>query len=225
MNLEKKKGVILLSGGLDSSTVAGLAKKSGAEIIGLSFDYGQRHKKELEAAKNIARHLELKELKIIKLDLSLWGGSSLTDMSKELPINGINQEIIPSTYVPGRNTIFISVALSYAEAIKADFIGLGVNALDYSGYPDCRPDYIFQFQKLANLANKRGRENNPIKLWTPLMKLNKVEIIQLAFDNNIPLEKTWSCYAGTLNPCGKCDSCRIRDHAFDQWSYKTSSKL
>lgn len=225
MNLEKKKGVILLSGGLDSSTVAGLAKKSGAEIIGLSFDYGQRHKKELEAAKNIALHLELKELKIINLDLSLWGGSSLTDISKELPINGIKQEIIPSTYVPGRNTIFISVALSYAEAIEADFIGLGVNALDYSGYPDCRPDYIFQFQKLANLANKRGRENNPIKLWTPLMELNKVEIIQLAFDNDIPVEKTWSCYAGTLNPCGKCDSCRIRDHAFDQWSGKTSSKL
>ena len=123
----------------------------------------------------------------------------------------------PNTYVPGRNTIFISVALSYAEAINADFIGLGVNALDYSGYPDCRPDYIKKFQELADLANKRGRENNPIKLWTPLLDLNKEEIFRLAFDNNVPLEKTWSCYSGNLKPCGKCDSCRIRDKAYKKW--------
>ena len=123
----------------------------------------------------------------------------------------------PNTYVPGRNTIFISVALSYAEAIDADFIGLGVNALDYSGYPDCRPDYIKKFQELADLANKRGRENNPIKLWTPLLDLNKEKIFQLAFDNNVPLKKTWSCYSGNLKPCGKCDSCRIRNTAYKKW--------
>ena len=184
MNLTNKSTVILLSGGLDSSTVIGLAKASKAKIFGLSFDYGQRHRKELNSALTIAKHFEIEEFKIVKLDLSLWGGSSLTDLKKDLPIHGIKLNTIPNTYVPGRNTIFISVALSYAEAINADFIGLGVNALDYSGYPDCRPDYINKFQELANLANKRGRENNPIKLWTPLIDLNKEDIIQLAFDNN-----------------------------------------
>ncbi len=220
MNLKNKSTVILLSGGLDSSTVIGLAKSSKAKIFGLSFDYGQRHKKELNSALTIAKHFEIEEFKIVKLDLSLWGGSSLTDLKKDLPIDGIQLNTIPNTYVPGRNTIFISVALSYAEAINADFIGLGVNALDYSGYPDCRPDYIKKFQELANLANKRGREDNPIKLWTPLIDLNKEDIIQLAFDNNVPLEKTWSCYSGNLRPCGKCDSCRIRKTAYKKWQIK-----
>ena len=220
MNLKNKSAVILLSGGLDSSTVIGLAKASKAKIFGLSFDYGQRHKKELDSALTIARHFEIEEFKIVKLDLSLWGGSSLTDIKKDLPIDGIKQNIIPNTYVPGRNTIFISVALSYAEAINADLIGLGVNALDYSGYPDCRPDYIKKFQELANLANKRGREEDPIQLWTPLLHLNKEDIIQLAFDNNVPIEKTWSCYSGNLEPCGKCDSCRIRRTAYKKWQKK-----
>ena len=147
----------------------------------------------------------------------MWGGSSLTDTQKNIPIEGVQTNTIPNTYVPGRNTIFISVALSYAEAIDADFIGLGVNALDYSGYPDCRPDYIKKFQELANLANKRGRENNPIKLWTPLLDLNKEQIITLAFDNHVPLNKTWSCYSGNSEPCGKCDSCRIRNTAYEKW--------
>jgi len=217
MSLENKSVIVLLSGGLDSSTVTAIAKKSNAKIFGLSFDYGQRHKKELNSALKIADHFKIKKLKIVKLDLSLWGGSSLTDPQKEIPINGIQNNKIPNTYVPGRNTIFISVALSYAEAIDADFIGLGVNALDYSGYPDCRPDYIKKFQELADLANKRGRENNPIKLWTPLIDLNKEKIFQLAFENNVPLEKTWSCYSGNTKPCGKCDSCRIRDTAFKKW--------
>ncbi len=223
MNLKNKSTVVLLSGGLDSSTVIGLAKASKAKIFGLSFDYGQRHKKELNSALTIAKHFKIEEFKIVKLDLSLWGGSSLTDLKTDLPIDGIQLNTIPNTYVPGRNTIFISVALSYAEAIKADFIGLGVNALDYSGYPDCRPDYIKKFQELANLANKRGRENNPIKLWTPLIDLNKEDIIQLAFDNNVPLEKTWSCYSGNLKPCGKCDSCRIRETAYKKWQIKNGN--
>ena len=181
MNLKNKSAVILLSGGLDSSTVTGLPKSYKAKIFGLSFDYGQRHKKELDSALTIAKHFEIEEFKIIKLDLSLWGGSSLTDIKKDLPVDGLQLNTIPNTYVPGRNTIFISVALSYAEAINADLIGLGVNALDYSGYPDCRPDYIKKFQELADLDNKRGRENNPIKLWTHLLDLNKEEIIKLAF--------------------------------------------
>jgi len=220
MNISQKKVIILASGGLDSSTVAGIAKSSEAKIYGLSFDYGQRHNKELQAAKKIAKHFKFKDLKIIKVNLSLWGGSSLTDKKKQVPNKGINKNIIPNTYVPGRNTIFISIALSYAEAINADLIGLGVNALDYSGYPDCRPDYIEQFQKLANLSNKRGRENKPIKLWTPLLDLNKEEIIEMAFDHNVPIEETWSCYVGGSKPCEKCDSCRIRIKAYKSWLSK-----
>ena len=220
MEIRNKIIIVLISGGLDSATVAGLANSSDAKIVGLSFDYGQRHKKELEAATKIAHHFRFKEFKIIKLDLSLWGGSSLTDSNKEIPMEGINPNIIPNTYVPGRNTIFISIALSYAEAINADFIGLGVNALDYSGYPDCRPDYIEQFQKLANLSNKRGRDNQPIRLWTPLLNLNKEEIIDLAFNNNVPIKDTWSCYAGGAEPCQRCDSCRIRIKAYESWLSK-----
>ena len=224
MKLKNKLVVVLLSGGLDSSTVTGIAKKSNAKIFGLSFDYGQRHKKELNSALKIAKHFDIKEFKVIKLDLSLWGGSSLTDNQQNIPTKGIETNKIPNTYVPGRNTIFISIALSYAEAVDADFIGLGVNALDYSGYPDCRPDYIKKFQELAYLANKRGRENNPIKLWTPLIDLNKEKIFQLAFDNNVPLDKTWSCYSGQAKPCGKCDSCRIRDAAYEKWLTKKSKQ-
>ena len=223
MSIKKKSIVVLLSGGLDSSTVTGIAKKAKANIYGLSFDYGQRHKKELNSAVIIAKHFEIQEFKIVKLDLSLWGGSSLTDPQKNIPTDGIQKNKIPNTYVPGRNTIFISVALSYAEAIDADFIGLGVNALDYSGYPDCRPDYIKKFQELAKLSNKRGRENNPIKLWTPLIDLNKEEIFELAFVNNVPLNKTWSCYSGKSKPCGICDSCRIRDKAYQTWMQKRES--
>ena len=220
MNISQKKVIILASGGLDSSTVAGIARSSKAKIYGLSFDYGQRHNKELQAAKKIAKHFKFKDLKIVKVNLSLWGGSSLTDKKKQIPNKGINKNIIPNTYVPGRNTIFISIALSFAEAINADLIGLGVNALDYSGYPDCRPDYIEQFQKLANLSNKRGRENKPIKLWTPLLNLNKEEIIEMAFDHNVPFEETWSCYVGGRKPCEKCDSCRIRIKAYKSWLSK-----
>ena len=223
MTFKNQSIVVLLSGGLDSSTVTGIAKKAKANIFGLSFDYGQRHKKELNSAVIIAKHFDIEEFKIVKLDLSLWGGSSLTDTKKNIPTDGIQNNKIPNTYVPGRNTIFISVALSYAEAIDADFIGLGVNALDYSGYPDCRPDYIKKFQELAQLSNKRGRENKPIKLWTPLIDLNKEEIIELAFVNNVPLDKTWSCYSGNSKPCGKCDSCRIRDKAYQKWIQKRES--
>ena len=223
MDLKNKLVIILTSGGLDSSTVAGLANQSKAKIIGLSFDYGQKHKKELSAAKKIAKHFEFEELKIIKLDLSLRGGSSLTDKNEAIPLNGINSNTIPSTYVPGRNTIFIAIALSYAEAINADLIGLGINALDYSGYPDCRPDYIEQFQKLANLSSKRGRSNKPIKLWTPLLNLNKEEIIDLAFNNNVPIKDTWSCYLGGAEPCQRCGSCRIRIKAYKSWLSKNKN--
>ena len=224
MNLYKKSIVILISGGLDSSTIVGIAKKEGALINGLSFDYGQRHKKELKAAQEIASHFSIDEFKTINLDLSLWGGSSLTDKSKTIPLQGLQTNKIPNTYVPGRNTIFIATALSYAEAIHADYVGLGINSLDYSGYPDCRPDYIQKFQELANLSNKRGREEDPIQLWTPLITLNKVEIIELANQNNVPIDQTWSCYSGGEKPCGRCDSCRIRESALQEWSNQNKKK-
>ena len=224
MSLKNKSIVVLLSGGLDSSTVTGIAKNSNAKIFGLSFDYGQRHKKELNSASKIAKHFDIQEFKIIKLDLSLWGGSSLTDTEKNIPTAGIQNDVIPNTYVPGRNTIFISVALSYAEAINAEIIGLGVNALDYSGYPDCRPDYINKFQELAKLSNKKGRENNPIKIWTPLIDLNKEEIIELAILNNLRINDTWSCYSGGSIPCKVCDSCRIRIAALEKWSKRNKLK-
>ena len=205
--------IALLSGGLDSATASALAIEAGHSVIGLSFDYGQRHLKELTAAKKIAKFLSFKEHKIIKIDLASWGGSSLTDLTQSLPTKGINDASIPNTYVPGRNTIFIAIGLSLAEARGANQIVLGVNAMDYSGYPDCRPDYIEAYQKLANLSNKAGREGNPINLWTPLIQWTKVEIIKEALRLEIPLESTWSCYSDKQTPCGICDSCRIRDLA------------
>ena len=212
----KNISVALISGGIDSATAAALSIESGYSVIGLSFDYGQRHKKELNAALTIGKHLKLKEHKILSIDLSAWGGSSLTDINQIIPTNGVQPGIIPSTYVPGRNTIFIAVALSLAEARDANQIVLGINAMDYSGYPDCRPDYLEAYQKLANLSNKVGREKKPIKLWAPLIKMNKVNIFQEAIRLKIPIEATWSCYTSNSKACGKCDSCRIRIKALEK---------
>ena len=211
-----QKTIALLSGGLDSATATAIATEAGHSVIGLSFDYGQRHRKELKAAKEIAKFLALEEHKIIKVDLASWGGSSLTDLTKSLPIKGINNEEIPTTYVPGRNTIFIAIGLSLAEARGANKIVLGINAMDYSGYPDCRPDYIEAFQKLANLSNKTGREGYPIQLWTPLILWKKVEIVEEALRLQIPINSTWSCYSDQELACGKCDSCRIRNSALEK---------
>ena len=210
------KTIALLSGGIDSATVAGMAIAAGHKVIGLSFNYGQRHLKELKAAEALAKYLNLEDHITIKIDLSAWGGSSLTDTSQTIPIKGIQKHIIPNTYVPGRNTIFVAIGLSLAEARGAKQIALGINAMDYSGYPDCRPDYLEAYQKLANLSSKVGREGKGIKLWAPLLDWEKTKIFKEALRLKIPIEKTWSCYQGESKPCGRCDSCRIRDKALKE---------
>lgn len=205
--------IALLSGGLDSATAAALAREEGLKVIGLSFDYGQRHRRELEAAAELAKELDLAEHITITVDFGAWGGSSLTDLNQPLPVEGVMNRGIPTTYVPGRNTVFIALALSLAEARGADRIILGMNAIDYSGYPDCRPDYLKAFQELAKLSSKAGREGNAAQLWAPLVKWNKARIVHEALRLGVPIEQTWSCYAGGDHPCGVCDSCRIRDAA------------
>ena len=205
--------IALLSGGLDSATAAALAHAAGHRVIGLSFDYGQRHRRELEAATTVAAALGLEEHHTIRVNLAAWGGSSLTDGAQAIPTGGVEAGVIPSTYVPGRNTVFIALGLSLAEARGAERLVLGVNAVDYSGYPDCRPDYLAAFQTLADLASKAGREGHGAQLWAPLVHWSKTQIVQEALRLGVPIAATWSCYSGSEQPCGVCDSCRIRDAA------------
>lgn len=213
------KAVVLLSGGLDSSTVLYQAQADDCECYTLSFDYQQRHRRELQAATAIAIAAAVKEHQVVSFDLRQWGGSALTDDEIELPEHRSLEEMsenIPITYVPARNTIFLSFGLSYAEAIGAQRVYVGVNALDYSGYPDCRPDYIQAMQKVFELGTKQGREGQSIEIVTPLINLKKTAIIQLGNQLGVPWEKTWSCYAGGDVACGTCDSCRLRLAAFSE---------
>jgi 7-cyano-7-deazaguanine synthase len=205
--------IALLSGGLDSATAAALAQEAGQRVIGLSFDYGQRHRRELEAAATVAAALGLAEHHTIQVNLAAWGGSALTDPAIAVPSTGVQEGVIPSTYVPGRNTVFIAIGLSLAEARSAERLVLGVNAVDYSGYPDCRPDYLAAFQQLADLASKAGREGHGTRLWAPLVQWSKTQIVREALRLGVPVQDTWSCYSGGEQPCGVCDSCRIRDAA------------
>jgi 7-cyano-7-deazaguanine synthase len=207
------KAVILLSGGLDSATTAAIAIADGYEAIALSFRYGQRHQRELEAASIIANKLNIQEHFVVDVNLSQWGGSSLTDRSMTLPQDGVQPNVIPSTYVPGRNTVFIAIALSLAEAKNATAIYLGINAVDYSGYPDCRPEYLQLYQQLANLSSKVGIEGHAPQLIAPLVRDSKADIVRRALKLNVPIADTWSCYQGEETPCRVCDSCRIRDRA------------
>ena len=209
----KKKAIILLSGGLDSATVAAQAIADGYEPIALSFRYGQRHERELVAAQQVAAALNIREHFIVDVNLAQWGGSALTDASITMPIEGVQSGEIPITYVPGRNTVFIAIALSLAETKGAEAIYLGINAVDYSGYPDCRPDYLAAFQKLAMLSSKVGVEGHAPKLVAPLVMDSKVDIVRRARRLGVPIALTWSCYQGGEVPCGVCDSCRIRDKA------------
>ena len=211
--MSQRTAIALLSGGLDSATAAALALEQGDRVIGLSFDYGQRHRRELDAAASVAQQLGLAEHHCIAVNLASWGGSALTDASISIPSEGVQEGIIPTTYVPGRNTVFIAIGLSLAEARGAERLVLGVNAVDYSGYPDCRPDYLNAFQTLANLASKAGREGHGAQLWAPLVQWSKVRIVEEALRLGVPIETTWSCYSGGTHPCGVCDSCRIRDAA------------
>jgi len=217
------KAIILLSGGLDSSTVLYQAKADGYQCYALSFDYQQRHRRELESAKAIARCANVKEHQVIGFDLRQWGGSALTDDDIDLPehrsLDQMSQNI-PITYVPARNTIFLSFGLSYAEAIAAERVYVGVNALDYSGYPDCRPDYIEAMQRVFELGTKQGRQGQTIKIVTPLIDLKKTAIIELGDRLGVPWEQTWSCYAGDDVACRVCDSCQLRLAAFAELGLK-----
>ncbi len=218
-----KKAVVLLSGGLDSSTCMAIAKHEGYELYALSFDYGQRHKKEMESAKEIARYFGAKEHKIMKIDLRQIGGSALTDDSIPVPENRDEEHMadeIPPTYVPARNTILLSFALAYAEVIDADAIYIGANALDYSGYPDCRPEYYKAFEKVARLGTKRGVEGKPIEIKYPLINMTKAEIIKTGMKLGVPYELTWSCYKGGEKACGVCDSCKLRIKGFKEAGYR-----
>jgi len=208
-----KKAVILLSGGLDSATAAVQAIADGYEVIALSFRYGQRHERELLAARQVAAALKNKEHFVVDVNLAQWGGSALTDANLAVPTEGLQAGEIPITYVPGRNTVFIAIALSLAEAKGAEAIYLGINAVDYSGYPDCRPDYLAAFQNLAALSSKVGLEGHAPQLIAPLVMDSKVDIVRRAKRLGVPIELTWSCYQGGETPCGVCDSCRIRDRA------------
>ena len=207
------KAVVLLSGGLDSATSAAQAIADGYELIALSLHYGQRHDRELIAAKRVVEHLGIKEHFVVDVNLSQWGGSALTDQAVDVPIDGVQSGVIPVTYVPGRNTVFLAIALSLAEAKGAEAIYLGINAVDYSGYPDCRPEYLEAVQHLATLSSKAGLEGNAPKLVAPLIMDSKVDIVHRALVLGVPIHLTWSCYQGEGDPCGVCDSCRIRDRA------------
>jgi 7-cyano-7-deazaguanine synthase len=208
------KAVILLSGGLDSATVLAIASQQGHACYAISFDYGQRSLVELNAARQLAKHFAVVEHKIIKIDLAQLGGSALTDSSIAIPEQA--QEGIPVTYVPARNTIFLSFALAYAEVLNAQDIYIGVNAVDYSGYPDCRPEYIASFQETARLATKIGVEGRAIHIHTPLMALSKAEIIQQGTKLGVKYALTVSCYQANDEgeACGLCDSCRLRKEGF-----------
>jgi len=215
MSSMKKKAIILLSGGLDSTTCLALAQSQDYDCYALSFSYGQKHSSELEAAKRIASQSDIAAHKIINLDLGSFGGSALTDDSIDVPTD--ESVGIPVTYVPARNTVFLSVALAWAEVLEADAIFAGVNAVDYSGYPDCRPEYIEAFQKMADLATKAGIEGRGVKLETPLIDLTKIEIIQAGHQLGVDYGQTVSCYQADEQgkACGECDSCRIRKQAFE----------
>jgi len=213
---KNRKAVVLLSGGLDSATCLAIAQKQGFDCYGLSFDYGQRHRSELDSAKQLAMQSGLKDYKVIPIDMRGLGGSALTDSSIDVPEAA--SEGIPVTYVPARNTVFLAYALSWAEVISAEAIFIGVNALDYSGYPDCRPEYIKAFQDMANLATRQSIEGNAVSIETPLIQLTKAEIINLGLTLGVDYSKTVSCYqADELGrACGLCDSCRLRKKGFDE---------
>jgi len=214
-----KKAVVLVSGGLDSATILAIAKDQGYDCYAMSFNYGQRHLVELESAKAIASAMGAIDHKVVHLGLDDIGGSALTDENIAVPQN-VEENIsahIPVTYVPARNTVFLSLALGWAEVLDAEAIFIGVNAVDYSGYPDCRPEYIDAFQSMANLATKTGVEGRLIKIETPLIHLTKAEIIQKGSELGVDYAQTLSCYAPDAEgkACGLCDSCRLRKQGFE----------
>lgn len=213
--MSTKKAIILLSGGLDSATVAAIARAEQYECYSLSFDYGQRHRAELQASERVAQHLGMREHKIIGLNLGSIGGSALTD--ERIAVPETPSQGIPVTYVPARNTVFLALALGWAEVVGAQDIFIGVNAVDYSGYPDCRPEFISAFEQLANLATKAGVEGKGFHIRTPLQYWTKAQIIQQGVQLGVDYRLTVSCYQADAlgRACGKCDSCRLRAAGFE----------
>ena len=215
------KAIVLLSGGLDSTTVLAIAKAHNFECYALSFDYGQKQRSELESAKTIANQSKVAEHRIMKISLADIGGSALTDDKIEVPKYSESDEI-PVTYVPARNTIFLSFALAWAEVIDCQKIYIGVNALDYSGYPDCRPEFIKAFEDMANLATKQSVEGDKIEIKTPLISMTKAEIIQKGLSLGVDYSQTISCYLANSNgeACGECDACVLRINGFNNANIK-----
>ena len=211
--------LVLLSGGLDSATTLAMARAEGFECYAISFAYGQRHRVELEAAEVIAEKFAVLEHRVVPIDLSAFGGSALTDNAIDVPEAGtVPNDGIPVTYVPARNTVFLSLALAWSEVLGVKEIFIGVNAVDYSGYPDCRPEFIRAFEALANLATKAGVEGDRFTIHTPLIDLSKAEIIQRGLELGVDYRQTVSCYQPNElgEACGKCESCRLRRDGFSQ---------
>lgn len=216
MKSTQPKAVVVLSGGLDSTTCMGIAKEAGFELYPLTFDYGQLHNREVEQARKIAAFYEVKQHKIVNMGfLREIGGSALTDESVEVPTDGVDDGI-PATYVPARNLIFLSLATAYAEVIGATRIYIGVSAVDFSGYPDCRPDFIQSMSNTINLATRAGAEGTRLSIETPLQNLSKADTVKLGLSLGVPYHLTTSCYQGDEEACGVCDSCRLRIKGFKE---------
>lgn len=216
-----KTAVVLLSGGLDSSTVMAMAKDMGYELYGLTIIYGQRHIREIESARKVAQTLEAVEHRVMELPNGLFSGSALT-FDSEVPMDNDIEDSneIPSTYVPARNLVFLSMAVSWAEALDADAVFIGVTAVDYSGYPDCRPEFIESFRRTSELATKKGISGRPIEIKTPIIDMNKSQIILRSKELGFDLGLTWSCYSGGEKPCGRCDTCLYRLKGFREAGLK-----
>lgn len=217
-----RRAVILLSGGLDSATTLAIARGEGFDTYALSFDYGQRHDRELDSARRVAAALGAREHLVLRLDLRAIGGSALT---ADIPVpKGRSVEAmgsgIPVTYVPARNTIFLAFAVGLAEVEGASAIVIGANALDYSGYPDCRPEFLGAFETVARLGTKAGAEGKPLRILAPLVELSKADIVRLADRLGAPIQHSWSCYRGGTRPCGTCESCVLRRKGFEQAGLK-----
>lgn len=217
------RAIVLLSGGMDSATALAMTKAEGFEVVALTFDYGQRHRREIEAAKRVAKHFGVQDHRIVKLDLTAIGGSALTDARIRVPEQRSLEEIgrgIPPTYVPARNTILLSYALALAESTGANEIVIAANSLDFSGYPDCRPEYYEVFRQVARLGTKRGVEGDVIEIRTPLILMTKADIVRRGEELGVPWKLTWTCYHGLAKACGSCDSCQLRLKGFREAGVK-----